>query len=203
MGELEEIYTREWFEHDFAPLQPEFNLVADGIVRVLAPRLAIDVGCGPGMLVRALRERGVNTSGFDGSQHALDYAAPEVRPFLFRLDIRDAENGVGIVEEQHFIPIDLLVCTEVAEHLEEQHAHVLVNLLTRGSPRYVLFTAAPPGQDGHHHVNCQPPAYWTEKFAVRGYPLDEAKTAAIKASWAPLQRLSHMTRNVMVFRRSS
>lgn len=33
----------------------------------------------------------------------------------------------------------------------------------------VLFSAAIPFQDGTHHVNCQPPQYWAEKFSVRGY----------------------------------
>jgi hypothetical protein len=26
-----------------------------------------------------------------------------------------------------------------------------------------------PGQEGHHHVNCQPTEYWIDHLASRGY----------------------------------
>lgn len=61
---------------------------------------------------------------------------------------------------------------EVAEHLPESCAQAFVNSLTNLS-KFVLFSAAIPGQQGRYHVNCQWPEYWAGFFRVRGYvPVD-------------------------------
>ena len=73
-----------------------------------------------------------------------------------------------------------------------------MNLLVLSGAAYVVFTAAPPGQDGHHHVNCQPQSYWLSKFLARGYHFNLDATDRVKEGWSSLGRLSHMARNVMV-----
>jgi hypothetical protein len=37
-------------------------------------------------------------------------------------------------------------------------------------------TYAYPGQQGWHHVNCQPAAFWAAKLYERGFVFDEALT---------------------------
>jgi hypothetical protein len=67
---------------------------------------------------------------------------------------------------------DLVQSLEVAEHLPVAAADGYVASLVRHGP-LVLFSAAPPGQGGEHHVNEQPPSYWREKFARHDYrPVD-------------------------------
>lgn len=197
---LDEIYTREWFEHDFAPLGPEFELVGKSIARTWPEaESAVDVGCGPGLLLRALDSAGVDCWGFDGSIHARAYSETlDEPPAIFQADLRtlwglnpDKTSSIG---RPH-----LVICTEVLEHIEAEHADHVVALLCRPSVPMVV-TAAPPGQDGHYHVNCQPREYWLDKFAAHGAILDEDKTEELRQRWAPLQRLSHMRRNVMVIR---
>ncbi len=191
---LDEIYSLEWFAGDFAELQPEFDVVADALYRQFRPGGCTDVGCGPGMVVRRLRELGVEAWGLDGSRHALAYAHADVRPFLDLVDI--TAPGVPVNRS----PKDgLIICTEVAEHLEARHAAGLVALLCAPMAP-IVFTAAPPGQDGHHHVNCQPQAYWLGMFAERGVICDWEATSTLKARWSGLKRLSHMQKNVMVLR---
>lgn len=63
---------------------------------------------------------------------------------------------------------DLVQSLEVAEHLPEAAAEVLVDTLT-GHGDLILFSAAVPHQGGEHHVNEQPLSYWRSKFATRGY----------------------------------
>ena len=43
-------------------------------------------------------------------------------------------------------------------------------------------THALPGQGGHHHVNCQPPEYWIEKMARRGYALSPENNQFVEIS---------------------
>lgn len=191
---LGEIYTREWFSHDFEHLQPEFDVVADSIYRQFNPTHVVDVGCGPGMVVSRLRDLGVDARGVEGSEHGIAAAKETVRPFLTLGDITDMRWLSRQPGHRQIV-----ICTEVAEHLDEKWAAHLVGLLCSAMCP-VVFTAAPPGQDGHHHVNCQPPGYWQELFASRGAFYDSPATLELRCRWRNLERLSHMPRNVMVFR---
>lgn len=192
MGELEDIYTREWVEGDFKDLDSEFDLVADAIFRQFHPHHVHDIGCGPGQLIARLADHGVQVHGVDGSRHCIETA----------LAVGGAVNcieHVDIRELEELSRSDLVICTEVAEHLDAAHADHLVSLLCSAMAP-VIFTAAPPGQGGHHHVNEQPPEYWREKFMARGLIYDSPATTELRDRWWGLKRLSHMTRNVMVFR---
>lgn len=63
---------------------------------------------------------------------------------------------------------DLAVCLEVGEHLTEKRAPGLVDELTSIAP-VVLWSAAIPEQGGEHHINEQPPAYWSDLFSHNGF----------------------------------
>lgn len=198
---LDEIYDEVWFRHDFEGLQPEFDLVANGIAREFdnsqCRPIVLDVGCGPGMLLSRLSAIGWEVHGYDGSQHSLVMAPSNVKDSITIADIvymRPGEWGLC-----HHDTFDVAICTEVAEHLDEEDAPKLVKLLASAMCP-VVFTAAPPGQDGHHHVNCQLPLYWHELFLAEGMIVDDITTTRLRLRWSSLKRLSHMTRNVMVFR---
>ena len=63
---------------------------------------------------------------------------------------------------------DLVQTLEVAEHLAADKADLFVDNLIRNGD-VILFSAAVPHQGGEHHVNEQPPEYWRQRFANRGY----------------------------------
>jgi len=218
MKRLEDIYTAEWFHHDFQGLRGEFAMAADGVWREFAPVRVLDVGCGPAFLLERLQKRGAQVLGVEGSKHGIDYASEEVRARLHHIDLRTA-NALPAFEDpleaeraalgrssgktdRWAITADVVVCTEVLEHVEPEYAAHVVQLLADaadvGVP--IVVTAAPPGQDGHHHVNCQPPEYWDRRFARWGLAPDFEATARMRLRWSALERLSHMTRNVRVYR---
>ncbi len=206
MKSLDDIYTAEWFANDFADLQPEFNVVADAIYRQFRPHHATDFGCGPGMVVRRLRELGVEAYGFDGSKHAWQYASDEVKPYIAQADLIEIAPKLGsapILNRDGRIGLggmgSVTICTEVAEHIPEEHAGTLVRLLVAGMCP-IIFTAAPTGQGGHFHVNCQPQEYWLELFKAHGVICDWSATIELQARWAGLKRLSHMPKNLQVYR---
>jgi hypothetical protein len=62
---------------------------------------------------------------------------------------------------------DLCLCLEVAEHIEPEYAEIFVRNLTRLS-NDILISIAPPGQGGHHHVNCRDIEYWDGLFNAVG-----------------------------------
>lgn len=63
---------------------------------------------------------------------------------------------------------DLTISLEVAEHISPNSASSFVSSLASTSD-LILFSAAPPGQGGKHHVNEQPIGYWVELFASHGF----------------------------------
>ena len=183
------IYTKEWFEEHAQGID-EYRRVADVVHQTFDFKTVLDVGCGPGFAIHRLAELGHDVRGIDGSKNALTYS-----PIADRISIADITYENQVVE-----PRDIVICTEVAEHLESRHADTLVELLTNAAETAIFFTAAPPGQGGHDHVNEQPPAYWIEKFLKRGWALDESATTAVRVGLQRVIQWQHWyTSNAMVF----
>jgi hypothetical protein len=63
---------------------------------------------------------------------------------------------------------DLVISLEVAEHLSESSAEVLVESLVKAG-KVILFSAAIPKQGGFNHINEQWPSYWEDKFQKFAY----------------------------------
>jgi len=80
--------------------------------------------------------------------------------------------------------IDLAYSFEVAEHLPPDLGDQLVRFMAQTGAPTIVFSAAQPGQGGTGHINEQPPAYWRERFAASGYPLEAERTEVLRASFA-------------------
>lgn len=124
------------------------------LVSEFAVESVLDVGCGEGHCVRYFADLGIRAVGFDGLRQNVNHS---VAPIV----LHDLRLGPFI------LPVDLVHCCEVVEHVE---ARYLPNLLrTLASGRVIAMTHAVPGQGGHHHVNCQPADYWIERLEALGY----------------------------------
>ncbi|MHA1538643.1 MAG: methyltransferase domain-containing protein [Alphaproteobacteria bacterium] len=152
-------YPKDFYDDLEDTAGPSAQRIAP-LVRALMPvRSVIDVGCGTGAWLGAFAGAGAgDVLGLDG-----DWVREEqllIGPGNFqRCDLAKA-----LPVERRF---DLAISLEVAEHLGEEIAGRFVGELTRLAP-VVLFSAAIPGQGGLHHVNEQPPDYWTRLFAEHG-----------------------------------
>lgn len=134
------------------------------------PRSVIDFGAGEGAFLQYWRALGATllvavepngpetwrVQGIDGGP-VLGLGTQHVRANLSK-PVRYA-NG------RRF---DLVQCLEVAEHLPQESAGVLVDSLCAAGDR-ILFSAAVPGQGGDGHINEQPLEYWMRLFKSRGY----------------------------------
>jgi glycosyltransferase involved in cell wall biosynthesis/SAM-dependent methyltransferase len=123
-------------------------------------RTVLDLGCGTGIWLNVLRDGG-RRQVFGVDFEATGPADLAVDPEL----ILTADLGQKLDLHRRY---DLVVCLEVAEHIDAQFADVVVENCTRHAD-LILFSAALPGQQGVHHVNEQPPQYWAERFQRRGY----------------------------------
>lgn len=140
-------------------------VIAPIIAQAISPGSVIDVGCGSGSWLRAFMAAGCTGVGVDGST-VTDDVLVIPRHAFHRADLSDPVDLASI--PRRCGRFDLAVCLEVGEHLPAAASEAFVDCLSRLSDA-VLFSAATPGQGGLHHVNEQPPAYWAEKFAQRGY----------------------------------
>ncbi|MEO0912007.1 MAG: methyltransferase domain-containing protein [Pseudomonadota bacterium] len=148
-----------------------------------AARSVLDVGAGQGHAALFFHRQGVQTIGFDGLRENVGNA-------VFPLILHDLLDGPLRA------PVDLVLCVELVEHIAETALGNLMDTLCNG--RIVVMTHGLPGQTGHHHVNCQPPEYWAEAFAERGYRLSE-EIPHLRALAEMDGTGSHFSRSGLVF----
>ncbi len=191
-AEHDDLYDRVYFERQNIAMRKSAQGIAASIIeRLPTVRHAVDVGCGSGSIIEALRERGISSIGLEYAEAALDLCRSK------GLDVRkfDIES-----EEKVALSADLVLSTEVAEHIPEEHADAYVDLLT-GLADTILMTAAVPGQGGTDHVNEQPNEYWIEKFMCRGFSHDMAVSQSWREDWRRRGVDKHRASNVMLFLR--
>lgn len=150
--------------------------------RYCAPRSIVDVGCGDGRLLAAMRAQapGIDVLGIDGSAAALARARVRGVP-IERHDLAGWRPGALRPLERRTAGFDVAACLEAAEHLPPWSGAGLVRILTQG--RLVLFSAAHPGQGGTLHMNERPFTYWRGRFEARGFRVsgvDDAFRAAVR-----------------------
>jgi len=154
-----------------------FSKIADEIVTTLRPRTALDVGCASGMLVEALRERGVDARGIDISPWAIGQVPDDLRPYCRIGSITDEIDG----------GYDVITCFEVLEHLPAFLAETSVANLCRHSTA-ILFSSTPTDFDEPTHLNVEPVGYWARLFLRQGFVRDVDFDASFVARHAVLFR---------------
>ena len=139
----------------------------------IAVKSVLDVGCARGTWLRAWSELGImDLHGVDG-----DYVDRQMLEIPIS-NFTTANLSVAFDLGRQF---DLVQSLEVGEHIEENASEIFVDSLARHARRYILFSAAPPGQGGEYHVNEQPYEFWREKFEVRGFAtVNSVRPAIVK-----------------------
>jgi SAM-dependent methyltransferase len=150
-----------------------FGLIADRIVSDIHPRRVLDAGCAIGLLVEALRERGVDARGIDISSFAIDAIPGPLRPYC-------RQGSIAEPLGEHF---DLIVCIEVLEHMSAEEAdRALANFAAHTDE--VLFSSTPFDYREPTHVNVRMPEDWAEAFARHGFYRDVDFDASFVTKWA-------------------
>ena len=116
----------------------------------------LDIGCGPGGMVKHAESIGLEALGIDGDNtvkrydnskfHIHDYTVSEYKPDKI---------------------YDLGWSCEFVEHVHEQYIPNFMPCFQ--ACKTVIMTYAPPGFPGHHHVNCQTEDYWIAVFSQYGF----------------------------------
>jgi SAM-dependent methyltransferase len=133
-------------------------------------RSVLDVGCGTGQNLKWFRDyRKSPALGIEGDPTAI------AKSILPEITIQHDYTVDKYVPRHSF---DLGLCTEFAEHVEQQYEDNWFSTLKLC--RYVLFSHATPGQDGYHHVNCQETEYWLKRFEQNNFSNIESETKILR-----------------------
>jgi hypothetical protein len=126
----------------------------------------IDIGCGPGGMKQVAEALDIEWLGIDG-----DYTLPNKD----EITIHDFTEGPLNLEGD----FDLAWSTEFLEHVEEKYVANYMPVFAKA--RLAIVTAATPGTEGTHHVNCKDLMYWTKVFGQYGFKYLENETAQLKS----------------------
>lgn len=168
--------TAHSYSGDFMEYAARSSAYSAGVVTAMLYRLldvkgVLGVGCARGTWLRAWSELGiVDLQGVDGDY--VDRRTLEVPETMFAAVDLNAAFDLG----RQF---DLVQSLEVGEHIHESASDAFVESLAKHARRYVLFSAAPSGQGGEHHINEQAYEFWRNKFEQRDFVIADAVRPAI------------------------
>ncbi|HBY93439.1 MAG TPA: hypothetical protein DEP84_05635, partial [Chloroflexi bacterium] len=124
----------------------------------LEPARVLDVGCGRGWAVRALRERGISAWGIDSSP---SLAALTVIPGAF---IRATADRLPFANGM----FDVVLCTDVLAHIPDRFVARTLRDLVRVCGGYLVATidCVDPTKEGH--LTIRPRRWWLERLVEAG-----------------------------------
>lgn len=165
-------------------------VVTAHLAPLLRPASVLDVGCASGTWLRAWGGQGISDiAGIDGDY--VDRSRLEIPAERFAAN--DLASGFNLGRE-----FDLVQSLEVGEHITPAASQIFIDSIARHASRFILFSAAPPGQGGEHHVNERPYEYWRQAFARHGF----AAIDAVRPIIAGDKRISYWYRyNVFLYAR--
>jgi SAM-dependent methyltransferase len=169
--------------------QTHMRMLADRVIALAEPRRVLDVGCARGLWVQALRERNVEAFGIDVSEHAIESADPAVRPFLTVQEATKPFDG----------PYDLIICSEVLEHMAPADAQLAIDNMCSAADR-ILFSSSPADFDEPTHINTKPTPTWVSWFAERGFFRRTDVDVTFHNPWSVYVERADLTRPAIVQR---
>lgn len=185
-----EPYTKEYYNSINIIERPQAVALAEILEKMYKLRSVVDLGCGTGLYMAQFH---CDAYGIDISEAAFDKEVVQVPEDVIAIGDLTQPRTVRI---KH----NLALCLEVVEHIGEESADAFLDNLVQYSDTIVM-TAAPPGQAGLNHVNCQPMGYWEEKMAKRGFKRDYYDEYQIVSFVVNAPHTVWIIRNLMVFKK--
>lgn len=141
-----------------------FSELAMHLKQRFDPKSVLDVGCSIGVLVKALRDIGVDAYGVDYSEYALSNAPKEIGTYLKRVAVDKEKLPFG---DGSF---DMVTMLELLEHLQDHRLLIeeTKRVLKKGG---VVFVTTPwdLSPEEPSHINIHPRKFWIKEFESLGF----------------------------------
>jgi hypothetical protein len=171
----------------------EYSMKAmDWYIERFTPESVIDYGCGIGSYLEVCFRKNIKVKGYDiGGDYAKKYTPIFLQPYITYRDCTE------LIKEEKY---DCVISLETIEHIEPSGTdNFLSNLVNAVSENgRIIFTAAPPEQDGCGHINCFPREYWVSKFGNLGFFENIEITEEIKENWERLNSPNYIISNLII-----
>lgn len=143
------------------------DMTGESARRILPPLIAlfgarsmVEIGCGNAHWAQAGIDTGIaDYAVVDGPWNERSQLLVDPARFI------EADLSAPLALPRRY---DLALCTEVAEHVQESSAEVLVRSLTEAAD-VIAFGAAIPYQGGYGHITERWPSWWRALFEKQGY----------------------------------
>jgi len=166
-------YPKAFF-HKMTRIREWQMAIGEKISKFLNIKSVVDFGCAGGYYLEGMYESGCrHIMGFEYAyDNVKDFISEKMKPFI--------QYG-NVMEHIDCGKFDCSMSIEVVEHILNEKSDLMVDNLTNASNRYIIFTAAPPGQGGTGYINEQPKEFWIEKMSSRGFVLIPEVTQKLQA----------------------
>lgn len=163
----------------------------DWYIKNYKPESVIDFGAGIGSYLESAHNHGLIIRGYDISEEALKHTPAFLHPFIAYLDCT-----LPIKTE----PFDTVISFETAEHIDPAGTEQFISNLINATGKRLLFTAAPPGQQGTGHINLRPKQFWLDEFS-KELTYNEKVSREISSFWGLQGAPYYIVNNLIVFER--
>ena len=179
-------YHQEWHEKWEPSCSKEF-------FKLFHVDSVIDLGCGIGSFLLGFYQCGLRDLLGLEINHDLaeEFIDKSVKPYIIKMDITD--------DLQLGRRFDCVWSVEVAEHIHPDKTMQFIYNLFALSKRYVLLTAAGPGQRGVEHRNCRPREFWIEQIKAVGIEYMPDIENNIRRLWKDANVPEYILNNLMFF----
>jgi hypothetical protein len=165
-----------------APYESFFQVLKE-VFNFSSVSSAIDVGCADGHLIDFIKSgfKNVSVEGIEYFEYHKKYASKSIVDNIHFIDIRDPlPEGL---EEKKF---DIVICTEVGEHIEPEYTETLLKNLRSLTGKYLIMTwsryggSENPESDPHHqHLNPLPFDSFVDLMVGKGFTLNVPASNAL------------------------
>ena len=166
------------------------NGLSEFIAEELVPNSLLEFGCGTAALANRLAE----LLPLNDSYCIEPNMKPHLNHGLHLLNFDFTTEPAPAQLDRYF---DLVVSIEVAEHIDKRFHTPFFDFLVSRANKWIVFSAARPGQGGHGHISERPELEWRAEFEQRGCVFD-SKMTAVARTMSDQKNINHQ-RNVQVF----
>jgi hypothetical protein len=176
------LYNDEFFEWHLKHARHYSIETMNWYIERFQPDSVVDFGCGIGSYLESCYFNQVSKfQGFDiGGEFAKKYTPNFLHKYIEYVDCTTPiECGT----------FECVISFETIEHIEPSGTDIFIENLVNATDKAlgrILFTGAPPEQEGCGHINCQTKEYWIEKFAKHNFYLNDEMTNLVKDGWSKL-----------------
>lgn len=193
-------YTNtEWLKTIEYTQEPNRRALLAAFAILGIPHSFLDVGCGDGRLVTFTSQMlpidhpNPDEAVFRGAtsrwicNRGIDIVAPQ-NPYCCQVDLRKPIDVLKLTrdDEAYWMSPDyeMVISWEVGEHLPLEASAIYADTLANFTQKWLVFTAAIPGQGGDFHINEQQPEFWRELLQERGLTYHQDLTEILRHAWA-------------------